>query len=132
MAATRVEDSGIGRKISVSIFGRPGCQYFGLAFITIRSSFTHSWNIKGPVPTGFALKPSSFTSAMYLGGTMAQFVAIVRRSSGLGLSVLIFTVRSSTFSTDLAIVQRSPNFISGREPRCHDTTTESALNGSPL
>ena len=68
-AATRAKLSGMGRHTTFLIFGAPR-QYASFASRTTRSSFTHSTNLYGPVPTGLRAKSFQSTCFRYWGGSI--------------------------------------------------------------
>ncbi len=70
-AATRVDSSGMGLKMSVLTFGAPR-QYASLASSTSSSSLRQRTNLKGPVPTGLVATWASPFSRTYFGGTMGM------------------------------------------------------------
>ena len=64
----RAPSSGIGFQVARRTAGLPD-QCASLASTTILSFFTHSTNLKGPVPTGLRLAWASPTCATYLGAS---------------------------------------------------------------
>ena len=95
-ADTRVDSSGMKRKVSFSTRGIPGFQYFGLATRSMWSPCVHDPNRNGPVPIGFWKNASSFAPA--LGGSMPSMVRCAG-SEPNGRFVVTVTAWSPSFCT---------------------------------